>query len=158
LRFAAGVTAPAESCAYYLDGDCNRFYNDRELRHMLDVKLVVRWALRVWALGGIACLLAAGALYSFREMAALRGALLGGAGLTVALLAAIVLYLLISFNTFFTQFHQVFFQGDTWIFLWSDSLIRLFPIRFWQDAFIFVGGATILEAAGLAALAWWRIK
>src|SRR5690242_6864808 len=31
LRFAEGVVAPPESCPAYLDGDCNRFYNDREL-------------------------------------------------------------------------------------------------------------------------------
>src|SRR6266550_7611239 len=37
LRFPAGVTAPPESCQFYLDGDCNRFYNDRELKHMSDV-------------------------------------------------------------------------------------------------------------------------
>lgn len=157
-RFPEGVTAPPESCPYYSDGDCNRFYNDRELRHMQDVKVVTRWALRAWAVGGIVCLLAAAALYYFEERTALRGALLAGSGLTLAILFAIVAYLLINFNTFFTQFHQVFFEGETWIFLWSDSLIRLFPIRFWQDAFIFVGGAAILEALALAALAWHRLK
>jgi integral membrane protein (TIGR01906 family) len=157
LRFPPGVTAPPDSCPFYLDGDCNRFYNDRELRHMEDVKIVTRWALRVWALGGIACLLAAALLYYFGERAALRGALLAGAGLTLAILLAIVVYLLINFNVFFTQFHQVFFEGETWIFLWSDSLIRLFPIRFWQDTFIFVGGAAILEALALGALAWYRL-
>jgi integral membrane protein (TIGR01906 family) len=158
LRFPEGETAPPESCPFYLDGDCNRFYNDRELRHMEDVKVVTTWALRVWALGGILCLLAIAALYYFGERAALRGALLGGAGLTVAILVAIVVYLLINFNTFFTQFHQVFFEGETWIFLWSDSLIRLFPIRFWQDTFIFVGGGAIVEAVAIAAIAWYGLK
>jgi integral membrane protein (TIGR01906 family) len=157
LRFPAGVTAPAESCQFYLDGDCNRFYNDRELRHMQDVKVVTRWALRAWAIGGILVSLAAALLYSSGERAALRGALLSGAGLTLAILLAIVVYLLINFNTFFTQFHQVFFEGETWIFLWSDSLIRLFPLRFWQDAFIFVGGGAILEALALGVLAWYRL-
>ena len=132
LRFPEGVTAPPESCVYYLDGDCNRFYNDRELKHMEDVKIVTTWAL--------------------------RGALLGGAGLTIAILLSIVVYLFINFNTFFTQFHQVFFESETWIFLWSDSLIRLFPIRFWQDTFIFVGGGAILEALAIAGIAWYWVK
>jgi hypothetical protein len=29
----------------------------------------------------------------------------------------------------------------------SDNLIRLFPIRFWRDIFIFIGGLCILMAA-----------
>jgi integral membrane protein (TIGR01906 family) len=155
LRFAEGQTAPPESCQYYLDGDCSRLYNDRELRHMADVKVVTRWALNVWIVAGVLSLLAAGLLYYFREMAALRAGLVGGAVLTAVLLVGLVTYLLLNFNLFFTQFHQVFFEGETWIFLWSDTLIRLFPLPFWQHAFIFVGGGALLEAA---ALAWWAWK
>jgi integral membrane protein (TIGR01906 family) len=158
LRFPQGVTAPPESCQYYLDGDCNRLYNDRELKHMSDVKIVTRWALNVWVISGILVLGAIGLLYYFGQISALRAGLLGGASVTLVLLLGLVAYLLINFNTFFTQFHMVFFEGQTWIFLWSDTLIRLFPLRFWQDAFIFVGGAAILEALGIAAWAWYRLR
>lgn len=158
LRFPAGQTAPPESCPYYLDGDCNRLYNDRELRHMSDVKLVTRWALNVWVISSVLVLLAMGLLYYFRETAALRAGLVGGATVTLVILLGLVTYLLLNFRTFFTQFHRVFFEGETWIFLWSDTLIRLFPLRFWQDAFIFVGGGAILEAAAIAAWAWYRLR
>lgn len=158
LRFPAGQTAPPESCQYYLDGDCNRLYNDRELRHMVDVKVVTRWALNGWVIASVLALGAVGLLYYFREIAALRAGLLGGATVTVVLLLSLVVYLLLNFNVFFTQFHRVFFEGETWIFLWSDTLIRLFPLRFWQDAFIFVGGAAVLEALAIAAAAWYRLK
>jgi len=84
LRFPEGVVAPPESCPAYLDGDCNRFYNDRELQHMLDVKIVTTWALRVWAVAGVLCLLSVGLLYYAGQKASLRGALLSGSGLTVA--------------------------------------------------------------------------
>jgi integral membrane protein (TIGR01906 family) len=157
LRFPPGETAPVESCQYYLDGDCNRLYNDRELRHMEDVKMVTQWALRVWAMVGIAALVAAGLLAYAGERAALRSALLVGAGLTLGIAIAIVLYILVNFNTFFTQFHMVFFEGDTWIFLWSDTLIRLFPLRFWQDAFIFIGTATTMQAVLLGLYAKYRL-
>jgi integral membrane protein (TIGR01906 family) len=158
LRFPDGQTAPPESCQYYLDGDCNRLYNDRELRHMVDVKVVTRWALNVWVISSILVLLAVALLYSFREMGALRAGLLGGATVTLVLLLGLVAYLLLNFNTFFTQFHMVFFEGQTWIFLWSDTLIRLFPLPFWRDAFIFVGGGAIVEAVLLAAFAWYRLR
>lgn len=158
MRFPPGITAPPESCPYYLDGDCNRFYNDRELKHMADVKVVLRWVLNVWALGGVLSLVAAGLLYYFGQKAALRAGLLGGAGLTLALLVSIVTYLLIDFNSFFVRFHQVFFEGGTWTFLFSDSFIRLFPERFWQDAFTFIGAGTIVEALIIAAWAWYKLR
>jgi integral membrane protein (TIGR01906 family) len=158
LRFPEGIVAPPESCAYYLDGDCNRLYNDRELRHMEDVKVVTHWVLNVWVISTVAVLLAIGLLYYFREMAALRAGLMGGAVVTLVILLGLVTYLLINFNTFFTQFHQVFFEGETWIFLFSDTLIRLFPLPFWEHAFIVVGGGAILEAAIIAVFAWYRLR
>jgi len=51
-------------------------------------------------------------------------------------------------NALFTSFHRIFFSGDTWLFLYSDSLIRLFPIPFWQDAFIIMG--TLVLVGGVA--------
>jgi integral membrane protein (TIGR01906 family) len=50
---------------------------------------------------------------------------------------------------FFTAFHQLFFEGDTWLFLYSDTLIRLFPLRFWQDAFLL---AAVIALGGGVAL------
>jgi integral membrane protein (TIGR01906 family) len=81
-----------------------------------------------------------------------------GAGITLLFYLGIVLYIAVNFNALFVQFHQVFFEGGTWQFLWSDTLIRLFPLRFWQDAFIFIGGASLVEALVLGAGAWWGIK
>ena len=154
--------APGESCLYYSSQygqrDCTYFYNDREIKHMVDVRLLVGQVIWVWIAAVGLGLLSAGALYYFGEQATLRSGLLAGAGITVFVLVAIVLYLLVNFNTFFTQFHQVFFEGDTWLFLWSDSLIRLFPVKFWQDAFIFVGGGAIVEAGLIAAWAWWGLR
>jgi integral membrane protein (TIGR01906 family) len=54
------------------------------------------------------------------------------------------------FDTFFIAFHSLFFEGDSWIFLFSDTLIRLFPIRFWEDAFLW---AAVIALGGGIALA-----
>ncbi len=158
FRFPPGVTAPAESCVYYKDGDCNRFYNDRELQHMQDVKVVLRQVLNVWAIVGILAVLAAGSLYFLHETAGLRSALLGGIGLTLVLLVALVTYLSVDFNDFFVQFHGVFFAAGTWTFLFTDSFIRLFPEKFWEDAFTIIGGGAVLEALAIGAWAWWGLK
>jgi uncharacterized membrane protein len=54
---------------------------------------------------------------------------------------------LFGFGVFFVLFHDVFFQPGTWMFLYSDTLIRLFPERFWRDIFIIVGLLSIAGAA-----------
>jgi uncharacterized membrane protein len=49
----------------------------------------------------------------------------------------------------------VFFTGDTWLFNYTDTLIRLYPEQFWFDAATVIGVMTIVEAILLGALAWW---
>ncbi len=56
-----------------------------------------------------------------------------------------------AFRSSLSGFHHLFFQGDTWLFLYSDTLIRLFPERFWQQVFAFLALATL----GEAGLVWW---
>jgi integral membrane protein (TIGR01906 family) len=158
LRFPEGQTAPLESCGDYTTRDCTYLYNDRELRHMVDVKNVTRGALWVWGVGGVMVLLSAGALFYFGERAALRAGLLWGAGITLVFYLGIIAVIAVNFNALFVQFHQVFFESGTWTFLFSDTLIRLFPVRFWQDAFIFIGAASIVEALLVGVGAWFGVK
>ena len=72
-------------------------------------------------------------------------------GLAVAIGLIVVIGISINPNVFwdfFAGFHSLFFEGDSWLFLYSDTLIRLFPIRFWQDAFLLA--AVIALGAGVA--------
>jgi integral membrane protein (TIGR01906 family) len=50
----------------------------------------------------------------------------------------------INFDWLFTAFHHIFFTGDTWLFFYSDTLIRLFPMEFWMNLFIALGFFSIL--------------
>jgi integral membrane protein (TIGR01906 family) len=88
-----------------------------------------------------------------------RGVRRGG-WLTLGLAAGIGIFAAVSFWQFFTVFHSLFFSEDSWMFLYSDTLIRLFPMRFWQDAFIFAGIVTVGGglALGLALRAQRRPK
>ncbi len=158
----AEATAPGDSCQFYGNDygprDCAYFYNDREVKHMVDVLIVVRAAMTALLGTALVAVVAIGALRANGNLADLRVGLLGGAGLTAILYLGLILYIAVNFNTLFVQFHQIFFEGGTWTFLWSDSLIRLFPVRFWQDAFTFIGVASLLEAGGVAAWAWWGLR
>jgi len=138
LRFPAGQQAPEPSCQYMTD--CTHLYNDRELEHMLDVKHVVRAAMRVLEISVlILALLALWAWQGKWAKAYLKGLQRGGI-LTLIFIGLIILSVLVAFNVIFIIFHEIFFRAGTWTFLYSDTLIRLFPERFWQDTFLMVGG------------------
>ena len=118
-------------------------YNERELRHMYDVKIVLRGALVV--LYGSLLYVAALGYWSRQSdhWADFKMSLSWGGWLTVGLIVAIMVYLALNFNSLFTNFHKIFFTGDTWLFQYSDTLIRLFPLPFWRDAFIWIGVLTL---------------
>jgi integral membrane protein (TIGR01906 family) len=124
--------------------DGSSLYNQRELSHMLDVRNLTATVLNIW-LGLFAFFLLVTYLcWKSKEMDAWFAAVRRGGNLTIGLIFAILFYLAINFDELFTQFHELFFQGDSWLFLMSDNLIRLFPIRFWRDIFIFIGGLNII--------------
>jgi integral membrane protein (TIGR01906 family) len=149
-RFPDGEQAPPASCVYM--EDCTLMYNQRELKHMEDVKEIVQASLKVWY-GAIVLLLVA-AVWAWRGdwLDDYRWALARGGLLTLILIFGVLLLVLAAFGIFFVAFHQVFFEAGTWTFLWSDTLIRLFPERFWRDTFLVVGGLSIL-----LALLFWRL-
>ncbi|MEJ5313000.1 MULTISPECIES: TIGR01906 family membrane protein [Anaerolinea] len=119
-------------------------YNDRELQHMLDVKILVQQMITVWTiLSGIYVILLAWA-WRRRWLKDLFEAFSWGGRGTIALIVLILVSVALNFNALFTAFHQVFFEGNSWLFLYSDSLIRLFPLPFWRDAFIWVGVFALL--------------
>jgi integral membrane protein (TIGR01906 family) len=138
--------------------DGSPLYNERELSHMEDVKGVVINTLGAWTISLI--ILAVLALFAKRGdwmPDYLNGLRRGGwwmIGLAVALGLTAGMGIAVNpdvFWQFFTLFHQVFFEGDSWLFYFSDTLIRLFPMRFWEDAFLW---AAILALGGGAGLAF----
>jgi len=131
-------------------------YNERELSHMLDVKMVVQAALRVWRVSLAGMLLLTLWAWRGRWMEAFRAALLSGGWLTILLLGSVIAFVAISFGVIFVAFHEVFFAPGTWLFFHTDTLIRLFPERFWRDMFIYVGGLSVLGALVLILALRWR--
>jgi integral membrane protein (TIGR01906 family) len=131
--------------------DGSPLFNERELSHMVDVKRLARSAFITW--GILIVLLAGSAILAYRQkwMAVWGRSVSMGGWITIGLIVAIFVFILTSFDTLFTDFHHLFFSGNSWLFLYSDSLIRLFPIAFWQDAFIIVGivAALLSVAAGI---------
>ena len=126
-------------------------YNQRELVHMLDVQVLTLAALNVWRALLIGAVLISFLIWAARHPQLFWEALRSGARLTLLLIALVIIAVFLNFNALFTAFHQVFFEGDSWLFRFDDTLIRLFPIFFWQMLFILVGAFTAI-ASGLLLL------
>jgi len=132
-------------------------YNERELGHMADVKNVVQGALRAWYVSLVGLITVAVLAWSQKWLPEyLNGLRYGGwwmiylaLGLGVIAGAGILINPDI-FWEFFFLFHKIFFEGDSWLFYYSDTLIRLFPIRFWQDAVLWAAAIALGGGAGLA--------
>jgi integral membrane protein (TIGR01906 family) len=135
-----------------LPGTDQPLFTIYENSHMVDVKRLMDQLWRVLAMA--AAVVAVGLailLIPRRTRAEGYAAIFGGGLLTTSLLTALILLVLLSWNWFFVAFHGVFFDPGTWTFNWSDSLIRLFPDKFWFDAgVLLVGGALV---AGVIVMA-----
>jgi integral membrane protein (TIGR01906 family) len=138
--------------------DGTSLYNERELSHMADVKQVVINALGVWTISLISLAVLAFLAKRGDWIPDYLNALRRGGWWMIGLAAALGLIAGAGitlnpniFWQFFTLFHKIFFTGDSWLFYYSDTLIRLFPMRFWQDAFLW---AAILALGGGAGLAF----
>lgn len=133
-------------------------YNERELLHMIDVKMLAGAALRVWAIGLVIIGILLIALWRARQARqawrSLRAGAIGTLGLMLLLGAGIA----VAFSIVFVAFHRVFFTGDSWLFFYSDTLIRLFPEQFWQFAFAMIALLTLVQAGILYFLARWRLR
>ena len=145
-------------------------YQDREIVHMVDVRVLVdqvKIVLPIVALLAIAAIvvLSFPALLGRGESGttttlSLEGrgraarALLNGSILTIGLFVALGLFAGIGFNTFFTLFHRIFFSGDSWLFLYTDSLIQYYPLPFWFATSISLIGLTVVEAIGVGVIGW----
>lgn len=126
--------------------DGTALYNDRELSHMLDVKVLVQAALKVWyAIIAFLFLVWVFAQIIHAKKKFWRAVSFGG-WLTIFFILLALAAILIDFDALFRDFHAIFFTADTWLFYINDTLIRLFPEKLWSDAFTFVGVFTLVGA------------
>lgn len=120
--------------------DGTPLFNERELSHMKDVRIVFKNARAVLSVMVLYVLFVI--LLVCRNVDAVPGlcnALLWGGGLSLGLLGLVLVLILTGFDSFFTTFHSIFFNSGTWLFWESDSLIRLFPEKLWVDGFTLAG-------------------
>lgn len=129
-----------------------KIFTESELSHMFDVKEVVQGALLAWYIVVGLSVAMLGWFMIMGQWSSMRLAFQSGGWVTLGLIGALLIFLLVSFDTLFTRFHQLFFADGTWLFDESSTLIRLFPFVFWRDAFALVLIFTLLIGVLLVVL------
>jgi integral membrane protein (TIGR01906 family) len=134
----------------------NPLYNERELSHMIDVQNVYQVFAFLWTVVTALILITFVLLYIQADIRKdIPLALKLGGLITTGFIVTIGLMALIGWDTWFALFHKLFFAAGSWTFNYSDTLIRLFPQKFWMDAVFTVSGLSALGGM-LVGLAGWR--
>ena len=137
-------------------------FNQREVIHLKDVKGLI-W-LDYWVLLGslVYALTYTGVSLFWRKRRywrRLAWGVVGGGGITLALMLALGLGTLLGFDQLFLQFHLISFTNEFWqLDPAKDYLIMLFPQGFWYEATLFCALATVVGAVVLGGVAGVYLK
>jgi len=157
-KTAAGLISYFNSDEDYIsltvvkDGEPFVLFNQREVIHLKDVKGLI-W-LDYWVLLGtlVYVLAYAGVCLLWRKQKywrRLAWGVVGGGGITLALMLALGLGILFGFSQLFWQFHLISFSNEFWLLdPTKDYLKMLFPDGFFYDLLC----AVALGTAGLAII------
>jgi len=144
------------------DGQPFELFNQREVIHLKDVKGLI-W-LDYWVLlGTLVYALAYIGVSLFwwkrRYWWQLAWGVVGGSGITLALMLVLGLGTLLGFDQLFLQFHLISFANPFWqLDPTRDYLIMLFPQGFWYDATLFCAITTAFGAVVLGGVAGVYLK
>ena len=131
-------------------------FNERELSHMHDVKIVTQKFIDIWYIVLVILILLGIWAWRRKWLNTYRLGLIRGGWLTLGFAVAVGMVATIGtigsgdlFWQFFSDFHGLFFNGNSWLFEYSDTLIRLYPVKFWEDAVLYIGVIAALGSLGL---------
>lgn len=144
------------------DGQPFELFNQREVIHLKDVKGLI-WLNYTVLLGTlIYALCYAGVSLLWRKRRywrRLAWSVVGGGGITLALILALGLGTLLGFDQLFLQFHLISFTNPFWqLDPTTDYLIMLFPQGFWFDVTLFCLLTTVFGTVVLGGVAGVYLK
>lgn len=140
------VTAdqPLEDLARQKHNDA-LLYDARELKHMEDVQNVYQTVWQVWQFALTMTVVSGLALIWRKEnRPAFASSIRWGGAVTVGLVLVIGLVTIVAWQGWFVLFHRVFFAIGSWSFDFSNTLIRLFPEKFWFDAVLTISILSVI--------------
>ena len=139
--------------------DGTEAFGERELQHMADVRALLGRVLRAQLVVlGLVVVLAVALARSQRARRVTPLGLLLGSLATLGVALVLVPLILFGFEGFLLRFHQLFFEGDSWHFDESDTLLRLYPETFWEETAKLAAALTVAQAAALLGVAAWWLR
>lgn len=149
------------------EGNQVEMFNEREIAHMVDVRNLYQGVQTTAIIALILCaimlILAAGMMRRDALPVLSRGYLIG-MGIFVIAVAALGIWVLLDFTSFWTAFHHMFFTNDLWLLdPRIDRMILICPEQLFFDIVVRFGGrflaiALVLCAAAILCLAIRRKK
>lgn len=140
---------------YLLDDPSLRLPNTdlldmRSRRHMLDVKRILVELRHIW--WGVTATFLLLFLLQWRKRLRLAQTLCWSGYIGLGTLLAGGMLAVLNFRWAFIMLHYLLFSGMTWVFPADSVLIRLFPLNYFQQFFIYWVAAC---TAGFIVMVWW---
>jgi len=124
-----------------------------EVEHMHAVQQLIHLCYLVGAVGLVLIVISCLILRA-RYAGGVRRSLFAGVLATLGLAAVLGTLGALGWETFFTDFHRIFFSGGNWEFYLDDTLIRLYPPQFWVDAALVLGSLVVVVCVVVICLSW----
>ncbi len=166
IKYTAG-RAPSLDVSAEIAGEEQEVFGEREKAHMVDVQALYISARNLRTI----CLIAAPVLILLAFIISRRRALkilcrsfLITSGAFLVVTAALTIFAVSDFNTFWTSFHHVFFTNDLWLLNpYTDVLIMMVPEQFFFDLVTriiirFVSIFVIFNAAAFVGIKLYKRK
>lgn len=136
-----------------------KLFNDEELSHMIDVKVLtdaIRW-------GAIITfeIVLIGLFFLLRKPKTRREgyrAIFQGGIATTIILVVLAAFIVLGWSIFFVQFHELLFPPGTWTFAYTDGLIRLYPEVFFFYVGLILSLGTLLWGVVTTGIGWWLLR
>ncbi len=103
------------------------YFTEREVKHMRDVKSLIRFFLLFTAL----CIVFS--VVTILKISQKRDFLATASFSSIMLILLLLTLQFVNFNSAFIVFHKIFFRNDYWLLPENTKLIEMFPEKFFYD-------------------------
>jgi len=115
----------------------------REIKHMEDVKNFLGWFFPLVYLSTFISFLS---LLYLRDKILIGRTLLASSLFSLTLILGAALFSITNYDLAFELFHNYVFDPYSWKFKYTDTLLRIYPMKFWYDGTLLVIGMSLMLA------------
>ena len=145
------------------NGQTVEMYNRQEIDHMVDVRALYQAWRAVRTYGGILAVIIIAVCMATLQKGERIGMLCRGFLIAAAVFGAVLIVLgiwvAVDFNSFWTEFHHLFFTNDLWLMDYRTCrMIRICPLQLFNDIVVRFALMFLIPFVLMLALAVWGKK